>query len=280
MKKLIIPFLFIASMFVTSCADHDDPELSPIDTTQVKIAATVHEYPTDSWLNPTEEMTISVSNVKMDAPKGVVLRSISLCNNGRPIMDKPYSGETLEFKIPMSGLIAGRLNFSIVGHLIQKNCRDAEILIADNIQRILFTQTPNMDCEGKVNIEVKSVSTSGEEYSHSFEVKSIDYFTIPVPQSELYWSPKDGTASTLELTLTGEGRAWSSNSTLDGTITNIYWGSRNPDGPVLKVTVPNTPGALNSEHLQLYVMAEYYGVNEGISVKPQKLLSVFSLVEK
>lgn len=263
---------------MTSCVDHDDPQLTPIDTTQVKISADVKVLPNNSWLNPTEEMTITVSNVEMNAPKGVVLRSLSLYKDGYPIMTKPFSGETLEFKLPLSNII-GRLNISVIGNLIQKNCRDAEILIADNIQKIIFTQTPILECEGLLNVTVKSVSTSGEEYNKRFDVKSKDHFTIVIPQSELFWTPTEGTASTMEITFGGGATTWSPNSTLESKVTRINWGSKNPDDPVLKITIPNTPGALNQEKLQLYVTAQYYGVTENITVEPQNLISVFDIVE-
>ena len=96
----------VAGVFA-SCADHDDPQLAPIDTTQVKITATVKDEPNSSWMSVSEEMTISVSDIEMTAPKGVVLRTVSLvANNGLStylIDDKPFSGQPMEFKVPLVG---------------------------------------------------------------------------------------------------------------------------------------------------------------------------------
>lgn len=138
MNKLSIVIIAFISLLTVSCSDHDDPKLAPIDTTKVKITANVSETPTGQWMNVTEEMTIRVSNLEMSAPKGVVLRSVSLIassgNVRYSIDDKPYSGEPLEFKIPLTNM-RGRLNFTLKGNLIQKNSRDAEIIIADNYNR-------------------------------------------------------------------------------------------------------------------------------------------------
>ncbi|MDE6787241.1 MAG: hypothetical protein K2J46_09430, partial [Muribaculaceae bacterium] len=87
MKK--IPFyalLATVCMILPSCLDHDNPKLSPIDTTNVRITATVKDYPDTQWLNVAEELTVNVSDIEMTAPKGIVLRSVSLiANNGTGI---------------------------------------------------------------------------------------------------------------------------------------------------------------------------------------------------
>lgn len=278
--KRIVQFILIGfCCLITSCADHDDPELAPINTSDVKISASVNVHPTAIWLNPTEEMTISVSNVSMSAPKGVVLRSITLEGNGQTIINKPFSGETLEFKVPLS-YMQGRVNFSIIGNLIQKNCRDAQILIEDNIQRIVFTQTPKLECQAHINVTVKSVSTSGEEFSQWFDVESNEAGVVLIPQDKLYWTPTSGTASTIELTLGGGADTWSPNSTLESAVTRISWGSNYPNDPVLRLSISNTPGSLDKEKLGMYVLATYYGTTENITVEPQRLTTLFDIREE
>ena len=275
----IVQFILIGiCCLVTSCADHDDPKLAPINTSDVKIRASVDVQPTTKWLNPTEEITIRVSDVSMSAPKGVVLRSISLYENGRMLMDKPFSGETLEFKLPLS-YMQGRVNFSIIGNLIQKNYRDAQILIEDNIQRIVFTQTPKLECKAYINVTVKSVSTSGEEFSQWFNVESNEAGVVLIPQDKLYWTPTSGTASTIELTLGGGADTWSSNSTLESKVTRISWGAKYPNDPVLKLSISNTPESLNKEKLSMYVLATYFGTTENITVEPQRLTTLFDIRE-
>ncbi len=242
MNKISIVILSLICVAAISCADHDDPELSPIDTSNVKISAKVDTDPTSSWLSPTEEMTIRVSDVSISAPKGVVLRNINLYNNGQRIMGKPYSGEALEFKVPLN-YMTGRINFSVIGDLIQKNHRDAEILIADNIQRLVFNQIPKLDYKAHLNVTVKSVSTTGEEFSQWFDVESDETgVIIPIPEDKLYWTPTSGTASTIELTLGGGADTWSPNSTLESEITGISWNTYKPADPVLKISIPNAPG--------------------------------------
>ncbi len=273
--------LFIIAI-VPSCADHDDPQLSPIDTTHVKITATVKDYPNTSWLNITEELTISVSDIDMSAPKGVVLRSVSLiANNGTgryTIEDKPYSGETLEFKVPLT-MLKGRINFSLRGNLIKRDSRDAEIIIADNIQKIVFSEEPKFKCEGWLYVSVKSKSTSGEEYENSFEVRSTDDLIIPVPQSKLYWTPKSGTASTLEIALGSGATAWSPNTTFDCKITHSAIGYSTGNEPTLRLSIPNTPRSFGAERLQEYIVTSYFGSWENISIEPYNLTNVFSIVE-
>ena len=283
MKK--IPFyalLATVCMILPSCLDHDNPKLSPIDTTNVKITATVKDYPDTQWLNVAEELTVNVSDIEMTAPKGVVLRSVSLiANNGTGIYtvdDKPYSGEPLEFKVPLR-MLKGRVNFSLRGNLIKKDSRDAEIIIADNIQKLIFSEEPKFECEGWLSVSVKSQSTTGEEYSHSFEVKSDDHLTIPIAQSELYWTPSSGTASTIEVTLGGGADAWTPNTTFDCKILKIAIGHSSGDEPTLKMTIPNTPGSLNSQKLQLYALTSYFGTWEDISIEPYNLTNVFDIVE-
>lgn len=212
----------------------------------------------------------------------MVLRSISLiANNGSAryeIDDKPFSGEPLEFKVPLSG-VRGRVNFSLRGNLIKKDSRDAEVIIEDNIQRIVFSETPEFECEGWLYVSVKSKSTSGEEYSHSFETVSTDHFTIPVPRSELYWEPSSGTASTLEVTIGSGANAWSPNTTFDCKITNTAIGTSSADGPTMKLTIPNTPGSLTAQKLQLYVRTTYFGTWENVTIAPYNLTNVFGIVE-
>lgn len=267
---------------LTSCLDHDDPKLSPIDTSEVAVAASVSNLPDSRWLTETEEMTIKVSDVKMSAPKGVVLKSISLvANSGMSryvVDDKPYSGQPLEFKVPLYGL-RGRVNFSLRGTLIKKDSRDAEILIADNIQCIIFTEKPVFECDGSLSASVKSRSTSGEEFSNSFEVKSIDHFTIAVPSDELYWTPKEGSASTIEVELRGDAVVWSPNTTFNGKVSRLSIGHDSGQPSVLKLTIPNTPGSLSAEKLQLYVDASFSGTWENVTIDPFSHLYVFGIAE-
>ncbi len=281
-RSLLITLLIVIVTLIQSCADHDDPQLSPIDTSQVKINATVNDTPNTTWLNITEELTISVSNIEMSAPKGVFLRSISLvANNGigrYTVDDKPYSGEPLEFKVPLT-MLKGRVSFSLRGNLIKKDSRDAEIIIVDNIQKIVFSEEPEFKCEGWLCVSVMSKSTSGEIYENSFEVKSADDLIIPIPQSKLYWTPQEGTASTIEIKLDAGGTAWSPNTTFDCKITKSAIGHSSGDDSTLKLTIPNTPGSLGAEKLQEYIETSYFGTWENISIEPYNLTNVFSIVE-
>lgn len=279
MNRLTLAIMLIVCVIATSCADHDDPELSPIDTSNVKISAKIDASPTSTWLSSTEEMTIRVFDVVMSAPKGVVLRNIVLCNNGQRIIRKPYSGEALEFKVPLN-YMNGRANFSVIGDLIQKNCRDAEILIADNIQRIVFTQIPKLDYKAHLNVTVKSVSTTGEEFYQWFDVESNETgVIIQIPEDKLYWTPTSGTASTIELVLGGGAETWSSNSTLESEITGISWNTYKPADPVLKITIPNVPGSLDKLKLRMDVNARFFGSTENITIEPQNLSLSFFVQE-
>ncbi|MDE5995170.1 MAG: hypothetical protein K2G60_06625 [Oscillospiraceae bacterium] len=284
MKKALFSLLIaiLCALILHSCADHDDPQLAPIDTTQVRINASVKDTPNSRWLTETEEMTISVSNVEMSAPKGVVLRSISLIAQSGSIKylvdEKPFSGEPLEFKIPLNGM-KGRINFSLRGNLIKQNSRDAEVIIKDNIQRIVFSETPEFKCEGWLYVSVKSKSTTGEEHNSSFEVRSSDPFTIPVPASKLYWEPSSGTASTIEVTLGSGATAWSPNTSFECAISKTAIGHSSGDPATLKMTIPNTPGALNSQNLQLYVLTTYFGTWEDVTIDNSNLTNVFGITE-
>lgn len=282
MNRLSIFIITFLSLVSSSCADHDDPKLAPIDTTKIKITANVSEKPVDSWMNITEEVTIRVSDIKISAPKGVVLRSVSLiANNGNiryNIDDKPFSGEQLEFKVPLTNM-KGRLYFTLIGNLIQKNSRDAEIIIADNIQKIVFSEQPKFECEGWIYVSVKSKSSTGEEYNQTFEVRSNEKLDIPIPREKLYWVPSSGTASDLEISLGSGGTAWSSNTTFDCKITKSAIGHSSGDDSTLKFTIPNTPGSLNAKKLQLYIVASYFGTWENVSIEPYSVTNVFSIIE-
>ncbi|MDE6023106.1 MAG: hypothetical protein K2G13_06345, partial [Muribaculaceae bacterium] len=262
---------------LSSCMDHDDPKLEPIDTTKVKITADVTYSPTSQWQDKSEEMTIKVSDVKMNAPKGVVLKSISLTANSGyskyTIDEKPFSGEPLEFKVPLIGM-QGRMTFSLRGNLIKKDSRDAEIMIADNIQKIVFSENPKFECNGWLYVSVKGKSTTGEEYSNSFEVTSTEDLAIPVPDEKLYWKPSSGEAPTIEVTLGTGATSWSSNTTFDCTITKTAIGHSSADQPTLKLTIPNKPGSLNSEKLQMYVITTYFGTWEDVTIDPYNLTNV------
>ena len=283
MKKSLssIIFFFILSM-LTSCLDHDDPKLSPIDTSEVTVSASVSELPNSGWLTQSEELTIKVSDIRISAPKGVVLKSVSLVANSGMSMfvvdDKPFSGQPLEFKVPLGGM-RGRINFSLRGSLIKKDSRDAEILIADNIQRIIFTEKPEFECEGSLNVSVKSRSTSGEEYSNYFEVKSIDHFTIPIPTAELYWTPKEGSAPTIEVELQADAIVWSPNTSFKGKVSGLSIGHDSGQPSTLKLTMPNAPGSLSAKKLQLYVDASFFGTWENVTIDPVSHLYVFGITE-
>lgn len=283
MKETLYSILIkIACLLLPSCIDHDDPQLAPIDTTQVKITASVKDTPNSRWLTETEELTIQVSNIELTAPKGVVLRSISLIGqNGNSFYrfnEKPFSGKPLEFKIPLNGS-QGRVYFSLRGNLIKKDSRDADIIIMDNIQRIVFSEMPKFDCEGSLLVTVNSKSTSGEEYSASFEAKSDPINKISIPPSKLYWAPKSGTASTVEVTLAGAAIASSPNTTFDSAVTRVAIGHNSGEEATVKFTLPNTPGSLDSKKLQMYALATYYGTWENVTIEPYNLTNVFDIVE-
>ncbi|MDE7463309.1 MAG: hypothetical protein K2M88_09135 [Muribaculaceae bacterium] len=278
----ILALSILGGVVCSSCQDHDDPELAPIDTTQVKVTANVKQLPQSSWLSVSDELTVRVSDLSFSAPKGVVLRSISLIgNNGLMsflIDDKPYSGESLEFKVPLTGK-QGRLNMSLRGNLIRKDSRDAEVIIADNIQTIVFSEMPEFMCDGWLMVGVESKSTSGEEYSRRFEVRSGDNLSIAIPRSELYWTPAEGTAQTLELTLGSGATAWSPNTSFDCSIVNTALGHSSGDAATMKLTIPNVPGSLDKGRLQLYVLTSYYGTWENVTITPYNLTSVFGIYE-
>lgn len=281
-RSFLFTVLAAISLLIPSCADHDDPKLAPIDTTQIKITATVKDTPNSTWSNTSEEMTITVSDIEMKAPKGIVLRSISLvANNGNSrgtIDEKPYSGEPLEFKVPLRGL-QGRVNFTLLGNLIKKNSRDAEIIISDNIQKIIFSEEPKFECEGWLYVSVKSKSTTGEEYFKTFETRSTEELKIPVPQSELYWTPTTGTASELEISLGSGAAAWSSNTTFECKITKCSIGHSSGDEATMKITIPNTPGSLKALKLQEYIRSTYFGTWENVTIAPYDLTNVFEITE-
>lgn len=281
-KTIFVTAVGAICLLLTACVDHDDPKLAPIDTSKVKITANVSDRPNSEWMTATEELTISVQNLEMTAPKGVVLKSVSLVANtglSRHLIDeKPYSGETLEFKVPLAAL-QGRCNFTLLGNLIKKDYRDAQIIIADNIQKIVFSEEPEFECEGWLYVSVKSKSTSGEEYEHSFEVTSSDHFSILVPQSELYWTPASGEATTLELTMGCGATVWSPNTSFVGDITSTALGHSTDDLPTIKLTIPNTPGSLTAQKLQTYIHTSFHGTWENVTIAPTNTLYVFTIAE-
>lgn len=279
MKKLILSFFCGAVILATACKDHDDPELWPIDTSEVKITADISVTPSVSWMTPSEELTVRVANVEMTAPKGTVIRNINIMVNDWRVQQKPFSGETLEFKLPLNQVRPGRLNIAVYAELIRKDCRDAEIIIADNLQRIVFSEIPEFDCESTADITVTSKSTSGEEYNHSFQAKSSDHFTITVPKSEIYWTPKEGTASTLDLTLTASAESFSTNSTLESYVERAYWGAEYGASPTIKISIPNRPGALNDKKLMMIVNTTRSGTWENVSISNNKMTYTFDVIE-
>lgn len=270
--------MLLLCVVAVSCADHDDPELSPIDTSNIKISARIDATPTSSWLSTTDEITIRVSDVSMSAPKGVVLRNINLYSNGQRVLSKPYSGEALEFKVPLN-YMNGRVYFSVIGDLIKQNHRDAEILIADNIQRIVFSHIPKLESKAHINVTVKSVSTSGEEFSQWFDVESDESLIVAIPKDKLYWTPASGTASTIDVMFGGGADTWSSNSTLESEITGISWNKYQPANPVLKISIPNTPGSLDELKLRMDVNARFFGTTENVTIEPQNLSLSFYVRE-
>lgn len=278
--SLFLVFLF--SFLVVSCADRDEPQLAPIDTSLVKIDASIKSVPTSQWLIPTEQLSIKVSDVEMTAPQGVILQSISLTANdgikSEVVDNKPFSGNDLEFRVSLNNL-RGRINFSLKGILVKKDCRDAEILIADNIEYIIFSEMPEFECQGRLIFNVHSQSTSGEEYSNFFEVTSSDHFTISVPQDQLYWQPTSGTASTIDVTLGSGASAWSPNTTLTPEIIKTAIGNSTGDTPTAKFTIPNTPGSLEALKLQLYVITSFYGTWEDVTIEPYSLTNIFAITE-
>ncbi len=269
-KSLLLLLLTVVALSFTSCGDHDNPELAPIDTSKVKITANVDVSPSVNWLNPTEEITVTVTDVEISAPKGVVLRNINLMIDGGLMLQKPYSGEALEFKLPLRNVPLGRINIAVWGDLIQKNCRDAQIIIADNIQHVIFSETPEFKCEAAVDVTVAATLPSGEAYTHTFHAES-DGETLKIPADELYL-PADQ-ASTLDVTMSATARAYSTNSTLKADISRLYWSGTEGSTTTIKFSMPNTRGYLNtwdmgSRQIMLVVRATLSGTWENVTVAP------------
>ena len=282
MNRLFIAFIAAMVLTLAGCSDHDDPQLAPIDTSKVKISAKVSLGPDVAWgwYEAGQEITVKVADVSMTAPKGVVLRSIELLENGATVAQKPYSGETLEFKVPLvAGYMGGRRNSSVIGNLIKQNSRDAQTIIADNLQAIVFSVMPEFDCEATLDIAVKGRSTSGEELGPSFQVKAADGFTIAVPQSELYWTPNEGSAPTLDVSMTASAMAFSTNSTLEAKVSRVYWGTDHSTTPTISVRIDNVPGSLEAKRLGIIVDTERYGTWEGVNTGQTSLLEHFSVKE-
>lgn len=279
--NLVVQLLIFLALG-TSCSNQDEPQLDIIDTSLVKIEASVKSSPTSQWLIPTEQLSIKVSDVEMTAPQGVILQSVSLIANdgakAEVIDSKPFSGKDLEFRVSLNNL-QGRVNFSLIGNLVKKGSFDAEILIADNIERIIFSEMPEFECQGRLIVTVHSQSTTGEEYTNSFEVTSSDHFTISVPQEQLYWQPTTGTATTIEISLGSGATAWSPNTTFIPEITKTAIGNSTGDAPTAKFTIPNTPGSLEALKLQMYVITSYYGTWENVTITPYSLTSIFAIKE-
>ena len=274
--------IFVYSLLVASCSDREEPQLAPIDTSLVKIEATIKSTPTSQWLIPTEQLSIKVSDIEMTAPQGVILQSISLIANdgttAEVVDNKPFSGKDLEFRVFLNNL-RGRINFSLKGTLVKKECHDAEMLIADNIECIIFSEIPEFECQGRLIVTVHSQSTTGEEYSNSFEITSSDHFTIPVPQEQLYWQPASGTAPTIDLSLGSGATAWSPNTTFTPEIAKTALGNSTGDAPTAKFTIPNTPGSLDALKLQMYVITSYFGTWENVTIAPYSLTNIFAITE-
>lgn len=274
--------LFLTSFIVVSCSSNDEPQLDPIDTSLVKIESNVKCSPVSQWLVPTQQLSIKVSDIEMSAPNGVVLESISLIakegTKTKVIDNKPFSGNELEFKISLNDL-QGRVNFSIIGKLIKKDSRDTEFLIADNIERIIFSEMPEFECQARLIVSIHSKSSSGEEYNDFFEVPSSDHFTITVPQNRLYWQPSVGEAKTIDVTLGSGATAWSPNTTFESKITKTAIGNSTGDSPTAKFTIPNIPGSLEALKLQLYVLTTYYGSWEDVTIEPYTLTNIFAIKE-
>lgn len=281
MNKVVVFLAGVACVFMNACVDHDDPKLSPIDTTQVKIESDVMVSPDAvwSWYGRSEELTVKVADVKMTAPKGVVLRSVDLIVNGGRYSSKPYSGEPLEFKVPLVNVAPGRLNMSVIGNLIKKDARDAEILIADNLQQTVFEAVPDFECKAAVDVTVTGSSTTGEELNRTFRVES-DGRTIKVPQEDLYWTPSSGTAGTIDVTMTASAEVWSTNSTLEAMASGIHWNGGVSTTPSYKFTLENTSGSLATKKCGIIVETTRFGVWEGVNTGETKLIYVFSVTEE
>lgn len=272
----------LVALTTASCgSDDDEPKPSLIDTTGVDISATVSVDPSAAWAwyTTADQLTVNVSDVDMHAPKGVLLKSVNLLANGTPIAEKPFSGDPLAFKVPLNSVGSGRLNLSVVGTLAEKNSLDAQIIIADNLEQTVFNVMPDFECVGRISISIKARSTSGELLDRTFQVSSTSHFRIDIPQSQLYWTPLEGTAATLDVTMTASADVFSTNSTLAAKATQINWGYDHSSTPELHLTLPNVPGSLAAQDLSILVNTVRYGVWEGINTGETKLMYYFKLQE-
>lgn len=273
--------MYTASILL-SCSERDEAQLEPINTSLVKISATIKSTPNSPWLIPSQQLSIKITDVEMTSPQGVILENISLiANDGSTssvIANKPFSGEDMEFKVPLTNLL-GRVNFSLIGTLIKKGCRDTEIIIADNIEQIIFSSSPEFECQGRLIVSVHAISTTGEEYKNSFEVTSTDHFTITLPQEQLYWEPSSGTASTIDVTLGSGATVWSPNTTFTPEITKIAIGHSTGDESTARFTISNTPGSLEELKLQMYVITSVSGTWENVTIEPFSQIDIFSIKE-
>lgn len=102
---------------------------------------------------------------------------------------------------------------------------------------------------------------------------------IIIPQNELYWTPKSGTASTIELTLSGDATVFSPNSTLEGYVSRVSIGQASGNGSTVKLTIPNTPGSLDAKRLLLHVDTTFRGAWENVTIEPLNHWYWFYIIE-
>lgn len=288
MNKFLLSFLVSAGLFFTGCdSDNDAPELpqepeisqEEIDASKIVISAKISTgiKSGNLWCNPDDEIMLKVADIDFKAPEGVILQSITLLANGDSIANKPYSGKPLEFYVYTKNLEPGNINFSIIGNLIKKDARDAQIIIKDNISKIIFSEVPEFERENTVDVTVKSISSSGEEYNNSFQASAYG-FDLFIPSSEIYWTPKEGDAKTVQLTLTANFRVSSTNSTLNAKPQSIYWNGESSS--TINIEIPNTPGSLKKEKLSATLEYTIWGKWENVNIGNVNFIAGFAVSEK
>lgn len=274
MKKLFQNILIGALGFAgfVSCEDHDSPELSPIDTTEIGITASITLNPSHLWYTTRDEYGIKVGNIDMTAPQGTVIRTVSLLIDGQTVMEKPWSGDMLEFQLPLSSQWKGKHKAAIWCKLIRKNARDADYIIKDNMDLTVFDEIPQFNKDVAVRFTVSGKSATGETYSQEILVPSDHHGQVEIPSSDLY--PDNVSSLQVTMEIANVSVAAIHSDQLQTTINNSYWNTSDKNTITLKI--PNEAGALENalkeKHLFPIIDARIHGTHEGIAVDVPSLV--------
>ena len=214
MKKYFINLSMLAwiiasMLIVASCRDNDEPEPEPapdLESTVLKVDD-YHLVGSGRWNAKSSNYQLDLTKLEIvnesGSAQGVTVKSVQFYIDGGLVETKPLVVLPLKFSYPLNSLSVGKHIWNLRVVAEYKGEEHVVTIVKNEASKVfyVFNVVPTVTGTATATVEVKGVSTTGETYNDSFTIHSDADGNLRFPASKLSWTPKSGTASTLEVKL-------------------------------------------------------------------------------